>query len=87
MNNNTVRSSPQVLILGTLGLAAITALGWACDQQAGPAPRAHPRRLLAWLVTQGVTVMGWTVDRIAILGSRQRAGTRDVLAAPTHERT
>ena len=87
MRSNTARSSPQVLILGTLGLAAITVLGWACDQQAGPAPRAHPRRLLAWLVTQGVTAMGWTVDRIAILGSRQRAGARDVLAAPTHEST
>ena len=63
MRTTVVRSPLQVRVLGTVGLAAITLLGWACEQQAGSASRA--RGLLAWLVTHGVTAMGWTIDHIA----------------------
>ena len=81
MTSRTANVSALDLMLGSLGMALIALLGWACEEEPGDvrASALRARRAAAWLVIQSVTAIGWAFDRIAPVGVRTETNGR---AAP-----
>jgi len=63
-------------MLGSLGLTLIVLIGWACDQQTQDSRTlpARARRIVAWLVIEAVTAIGWVFDRFAPIDAKAATG-------------
>jgi len=62
-------------MLGSFGLALVVLLGWACEQRAHSSHTVamRARRVLAWLVVESVTAIGWAFDYIAPIEATDEA--------------
>ncbi len=65
----TVETSLHERMLASFGLLLIVLLGWACDQQTSKplSYRRRARRVLAWLVIEFITAIGWAIDHVALV--------------------
>jgi hypothetical protein len=84
----TQRKRPLVFrerVLGWFGLLLLGVVGWACEW----GDRSHrrgrrARLLLVWMVIETVTIIGWTIDRLLPIDSRDDASGLVVVDPKTH---
>jgi hypothetical protein len=84
--NSSFASSALVRMVGSFGLVLIVLLGWACEQRTGTphTPAMRARRALAWLAVESITAIGWAIDRIAPVDTRDDASEFAAVHLETH---